>query len=105
MSPRIDHIASNDFLMRLICSGVIDRIAAIYAAKSLVNHHMRQRYMQWRSSLSVSGYAKIVCCAMQLSPTADIPPRVNSRNHSAPITDSENVRLTPDKDIRPELRS
>ena len=36
MSPRIDHIASNDFLMRSICSGVIDRIAAIYAAKSLI---------------------------------------------------------------------
>jgi hypothetical protein len=36
MSPRIDHIESNDFLMRSICSGVIDRIAAIYAAKSLI---------------------------------------------------------------------
>jgi hypothetical protein len=35
MSLRIDHIESNDFLTRSACSGVIDRIAAIYTAKSL----------------------------------------------------------------------
>jgi hypothetical protein len=33
MSLRIDHIASNDFLMMSTCSGVIDKIAVIYTPK------------------------------------------------------------------------